>query len=830
MDRKFYIEYRVWESDGTAHEYDFFSYNQYIFHYLTISDVKEYVKEQRYKKHKPVCSCFLEIWKYSDSTKETISRCYEYNDTTLLNNTIFNDKINIVVMPTKEQKCKCGQFEKLLMRSNIEQIEEQKQIFEEKERQNKEYFDRRLQEEKNYYQNQINRLDNIINQQEIQNQQYQSEIQRIHQENYRRENEFNEERRANNEKIQTIERNRQQERIENAKIIKTMENERNRERQENNRKFANMEKNNNILKEKITENENEKKNLEKRQKEAENVFIFQNNNIYDNYFEKNKSLLIQNIEIELNKLIEQNIPYAKINEELIYKIVKNEKFSKNVRELLDDKITNLNAENMKINISSFNIIILGNTGVGKSTLLNTVLKAKLAKTDLGDPCTMGMPKPYESENAKGIRIWDSRGIENGKYNLETAFNDIKITIESLIKRNDPDKFIHCIWYCVSSNRFTEEEVNNLKKCYDSYIEKLPIIVVFTRSDNQKQTDQMMEKVKNKLEKAKNMNGFEEKGVNDIKILKVLAEDYEHDFGIVKSFGIHDLMEQTYESGKIGIERACTHSLMEHGQEILKEELQEIIKRLKEKIFEKKNEIIDKNNINNFVNQQNNLLNNIINEENKKKNNLNVYNIDEFDYNNFINFCKICSREIMKKLLLKDNITEETMLEIDKVIESESVKIKQFFENIFLAQLEIISTSLTEELVDFVARLEGNYKISTLSSKYHYNELKRHAKNNINKNFKPIIEDIIFRKISQILFQKFAEKVMKELLDCFHGLLKNNKKIREIFITKGKENSLVCLKRIKNLMNYPSDKYEERNSTKKGRIKSKYEDLKEDEDD
>ena len=205
-------------------------------------------------------------------------------------------------------------------------------------------------------------------------------------------------------------------------------------------------------------------------------------------------------------------------------------------------------------------------------------------------------------------------------------------------------------------------------------------------------------VKNKLDKAKNMNGFEEKGVNDIKILKVLAEDYEHDFGIVKSFGIHDLMEQTYESGKIGIERACTHSLMEHGQEILKEDFQEIIKRLKEKIFEKKNEIIAKNNFNNFVNQQNNLLNNILNEENKKKNNLNVYNIDEFDYNNFINFCKICSREIMKKLLLKDNITEETMLEIDKVVESESVKIKEFFENIFLAQLEIISTSLTELII------------------------------------------------------------------------------------------------------------------------------------
>jgi len=725
MSRKFLIEYREWESDGLAYFYDTYHYNQSIFQSLTIRDVKEYVKEQRYKKHKPVCSCFLEIWRLSDKIAKYIGKCYKYNDLTFLDNTVFNEENPILVIPTKDKKCICGQFDKLIISSNFEkQMEEQKQRWEEKERQNKEYYDRRFWEEKNYHQNEINRLQDMMSQQQIQNQQqmeykdqqYQREIKRIQQENNRRENEFN-------EKFQASERKREQEKKENFERLKTIENERNRERQENFKKFSNIEQERNrerqsnsqkfnILEnslrekdeqlkkntQKLKENEEQKKLLEKCQKDAENEFISQNIKIYNDYFAKNKSLIIQNIETGINKLYEQNNPFEKINEDLIYKIVKNEKFSKNVRELLDDKITNLNYENMKINISSFNIIILGNTGVGKSTLLNTVLKAKLAKTDLGDPCTMGMPKPYESEKAKGIRIWDSRGIENGKYNLETAFNDIKITIESLIKKNDPDKFIHCIWYCVSSNRFTEEEVNNLKKCYDSYIEKLPIIVVFTRSDNQKQTDQMMEKVKNKLEKAKNMNGFEEKGVNDIKILKVLAQDSEQDLGVVRSFGIHNLMEQTYESGKIGIERACTHSWMEHGKEILKEDFQEIIKRLKEKIFEKKNEIIAKNNINNFVNQQNNLLNNILNEENRKKNNLNVYNIDEFDYNNFINFCKICSREIMKKLLLKDNITEETMLEIDKVVESESVKIKQFFENIFLAQLEIISTSLTEELL------------------------------------------------------------------------------------------------------------------------------------
>jgi len=45
-----------------------------------------------------------------------------------------------------------------------------------------------------------------------------------------------------------------------------------------------------------------------------------------------------------------------------------------VKGFFDNNIKNINNENMYKNINSFNIIIFGNTGVGKSTLLNAVLK------------------------------------------------------------------------------------------------------------------------------------------------------------------------------------------------------------------------------------------------------------------------------------------------------------------------------------------------------------------------------------------------------------------------------------------------------------------------
>ena len=114
---------------------------------------------------------------------------------------------------------------------------------------------------------------------------------------------------------------------------------------------------------------------------------------------------------------------------------------------------------------------MGNTGVGKSTLLNKVLKEQLAKTDFGKACTQGKPKAYESKNAQGLRIWDTKGIEQGNYNINASNYDIEEAINNLLEENDPDKLIHCIWYCVHSNRFLNEEINNIKNAI-IYILKL----------------------------------------------------------------------------------------------------------------------------------------------------------------------------------------------------------------------------------------------------------------------------------------------------------------------------------------------------------------------
>ena len=40
---------------------------------------------------------------------------------------------------------------------------------------------------------------------------------------------------------------------------------------------------------------------------------------------------------------------------------------------------------------------------------------------------------YESEKAKGLRIWDTRGFETLKYNYKDHYKDISSKIKELIK-------------------------------------------------------------------------------------------------------------------------------------------------------------------------------------------------------------------------------------------------------------------------------------------------------------------------------------------------------------------------------------------------------------
>ena len=114
-----------------------------------------------------------------------------------------------------------------------------------------------------------------------------------------------------------------------------------------------------------------------------------------------------------------------------------------------------------------------------------------AKVGRGRPVTLGEPHPYISDKVKGLKIWDSQGIDKSGYGIK----QLKTSVENLINKNandnNPDNFIHCIWYCVTAHRFEEVERNfliDIMKIYHD--ENLPIIIVYTQCISEEDGEKM----------------------------------------------------------------------------------------------------------------------------------------------------------------------------------------------------------------------------------------------------------------------------------------------------------------------------------------------------
>ena len=61
------------------------------------------------------------------------------------------------------------------------------------------------------------------------------------------------------------------------------------------------------------------------------------------------------------------------------------------------------------NMEKANILIVGKTGVGKSTLINSIFREELAETGVGRPITQHLKKL--SKEGLPITLYDTKGLE-----------------------------------------------------------------------------------------------------------------------------------------------------------------------------------------------------------------------------------------------------------------------------------------------------------------------------------------------------------------------------------------------------------------------------------
>lgn len=200
-----------------------------------------------------------------------------------------------------------------------------------------------------------------------------------------------------------------------------------------------------------------------------------------------------------------------------------DKMAQQCIEAINDKIKNL---------KTLNIIIVGKSGVGKSTLINSLFRGNFAETGLGRPVTSEIRKKVKKDYP--LAIYDTPGFElSGEQQSKVKEEIFDIVSEGYSSRDINDA-IHCIWYCINvgANRtFDESEINWLKKFTEENSKnQVPIIVVLTQAIPKSKASEMKTIV-------------EKENLEIVKVVPVLAQDMDFDEEyIARSYGLDKLID------------------------------------------------------------------------------------------------------------------------------------------------------------------------------------------------------------------------------------------------------------------------------------------------
>lgn len=200
-----------------------------------------------------------------------------------------------------------------------------------------------------------------------------------------------------------------------------------------------------------------------------------------------------------------------------------------------------------------NVLVIGNSGVGKSTLINAVLgdeSEEVAPTGIGMAGTTKNLKIYESDSIP-FRLIDTIGFEPSFFKRNSAINAVKKWSKESAKEGNEEKKINVIWYCVegTSSKLFPEAIKSLSRATKMW-ENVPIIVVITKSYSSLDREQNIQMVNNAFATQKRYSK------NLKAVIPVVAETFMlNDTAFAPPEGIGELIDITNSVMPEGIKAA-----------------------------------------------------------------------------------------------------------------------------------------------------------------------------------------------------------------------------------------------------------------------------------
>lgn len=190
-----------------------------------------------------------------------------------------------------------------------------------------------------------------------------------------------------------------------------------------------------------------------------------------------------------------------------------------------------------------NVLLLGTSGCGKSTLINSILGEEKAKTGTGQAVTKDI-SVYEDPDIP-FRMIDTVGYEYGFFKQNKIKNDfVKLSKEG-VKKNEINKLIHMIWFCIDGTvkRIDQVVLDYIKSITNDW-KNVPIIIVFTKSYSDIEIQENIE-MANKAIITYNATHRKQMDVRDI--IPVVAKTYQINENVsVPPKGLDVLVTRTNE--------------------------------------------------------------------------------------------------------------------------------------------------------------------------------------------------------------------------------------------------------------------------------------------